>query len=296
MLAAALKARRVAESEVVRLERAVSTWEDEAERTAGELAELEASAGQLMNAEDPHTAARDMAGKAMELRFLIDGARAAAQTARQQLVSAREELALAQAVEKRQAAAKLIAEADEHQAKVDALLDQLQVLDGVRYVPRFPTPEEQQAIMHRDGRVEITLPTGEVLRQPIAPLLAEAEALEAPVLEARRVREAAFRPLVPSARIDVPAWDDIDADSTITCAVTEGAGQAEFEILAVALDGGRQTVTLPDESGRRSWSRRLRIQAGGGSAEIRCNGQVLAKETRPGRLLNDGVARWWVER
>jgi hypothetical protein len=137
---AALKARRSAESEVTRLERSVASWEDEAERTAAELVDLEASAGAVMDSDDPRAAAREMAGKAMELRFLIDGARAAAEKSRLQLRDAREELALAQAAEKRQEAAKLTAEADAHQAKVDDLLRQLEELDGPRYVPTSRPP------------------------------------------------------------------------------------------------------------------------------------------------------------
>lgn len=292
---AALKARRSAESEVTRLERALASWEDEADRTAAELAELESSASSIMDAEDPRAAAREMSGRAMELRFLIDGARAAAEKSRLQLRDAREELALAQAAEKRQQAAKLTAEADAHQAKVDALLDQLEALDGARYVPYFPTPEEQQAIMARDGRFEWTHPTGEAMRYPVAQLLADAETLEAPALEARRAREAAAGPLFASARIDVPAWDDLDSDSGVQCSVSEGHGSATFEVITGGQHGGVQVVTLPDEQGRRAWGKRVRIQAGGGGAEIRCNGAVLAKETRPGRLMNDGFARWWVE-
>jgi hypothetical protein len=278
---AALKARRSAESEVTRLERSVASWEDEAERTAAELAELEASASSIMDADDPRAAARERAGKAMELRFLIDGARAAAEKSRLQLRDAREELSLAQAAEKRQEAAKLTAEADAHQAKVDALLDQLEALDAARYVPYFPSPEEQQAIMARDGRFEWTHPTGEAIRYPVAQLLVDAETLEAPVIEARRAREAAARPLVASAEIQVPDWDDLDSDSGVTCRVSEGFGTATFEVLTGGQHGGVQVVTLPDEQGRRVWGKRVRIQPGGGGAEIRSDGEVLAGASTP---------------
>jgi hypothetical protein len=59
--------------------------------------------------------------------------------------------------------------------------------------------------------------------------------------------------------------------------------------------GGREVVTLPGANGVRYWGKRVKLQAGGGGAEIRCNGEVLAKEVRPGRLKNDGLAHWWVE-
>ena len=55
-------------------------------------------------------------------------------------------------------------------------------------------------------------------------------------------------------------------------------------------------MTLPDEHGRRSWGKRVKLQAGGGSAEIRCNGEVLAKETRPGELRVSGLNTWYVKR
>jgi len=292
---AAIRSRKSAESEVARLERAVATWEDDAQRTTAELQELEASAASLVDADDPRAAAREMAGKAMELRFLIDGARAAAEKSRLQLRDAREELALAQAAEKRQQAAKLTAEADAHQAKVDELLRQIEVLDEVRYVPYAMSPEEQQRIMQRDGRVETFRPKTDYLRDPIGPLLADAAELERTVNEARLDRAERESPLIPRADILVPAWDDINGMSSVGCSVNNGTGSVTFEVSADGQQGGDWTVTLPDEQGRRSWGKRVKLQAGGGSAVIRCDGQVLARETRPGQLLNDGMARWWVD-
>ncbi|TFV49538.1 hypothetical protein [Blastococcus sp. TF02A-35] len=290
---AAIRSRKSAESEVARLERAVATWEDDAQRTATELEELEASTASLVDSDDPRAAAREMAGKAMELRFLVDGARAAAEKSRLQLRDAREELALAQAAEKRQQAAKLTAEADAHQVKVDELLRQLEELDGPRYVPDWPTPEEHQRLLNTYGRVERTLSKSEVLRKPIGPLLAEAEQLERQVREARADRAERESPVVPSASVIVPRWDDIDGTSQVSCSVNRGTGSVTFEVSTSA--DGIDFVTLPDEQGRRSWGKRVKLQAGGGRATVRCNGQVLAEEHRPGRLLNDGVARWWVD-
>jgi hypothetical protein len=279
------------------LERSVASWEDEAERTAAELAELEESASSIMDADDPRAAARERAGKAMELRFLIDGARAAAEKSRLQLRDAREELALAQAAEKRQEAAKLTAEADELQGKLDELLRQLTALDGATYVPEAELGyEERQAVMLREGRYVVPpQPRADVLRDEAAALIVAAERLEQPVFDERRARAEREAPLVPSASILVPAWDDIDSDSHLTCRVSEGVGSATFEAITGGQHGGVEIVTLPDEQGRRIWGKRVKVQAGGGGAEIRCNDQVLAKEVRPGQLMNDGMARWWVD-
>lgn len=291
-MAAALRSLKAAESEVSRLEGVVARWQREATAKQEALAELKASVGVRVLAGE---GSRELAVEAMDLEFAIEGAAAAALVAEEQLAEARDDLALAQAAEIRQKAEKLTREADAHQAKVDELLRQLEELDGPRYVPYQPTADERNYALQMNHPLEWTLSKADLLRDPIAPLLAEAEALEAPVLEKRRARDAAARPLVPSARIDLPAWDDVDARSSVSCSVSEGAGSATFEILCGSLDAGREVVTLPDDQGRRAWSRNLRIQAGGGTAEIRCNGQVLAKETRPGRLKNDGLAHWWVE-
>jgi chemotaxis protein histidine kinase CheA len=296
-----MRALTKAQSEVTRLEALIERCRNDAETHREELARLQASAGDAVLAamDDPQAAraaARERAVASQELQFLVTGHLAAAEAAELQLRDAREELALAQAAEKRQQAAKLTAEADAHQGKVDALLDQLEELDGPRYVPERPSPDDHAYALQMGRSVSWILSKTDLLREPIGPLLAEAEALEAPVLEARRAREAASRPLVPSASIMVPAWDDIDSDSQLVCQVSEGAGSATFEVRAGGQQGGTWTVTLPDETGRRSWGRRVKLQAGGGGAEIRCNGEVLAKETRPGRLMNDGFARWWVER
>jgi hypothetical protein len=291
-MAAVLRSLRAAESEVGRLEGVVARWQREAEAKQAALAELKASVGRRVLAGE---GSRELAVEAMDLEFAIEGAAAAARVAEEQLAEARDELALAQAAERRQKAEKLTGQADAHQAKVDELLRQLEELDGPRYVLYQPSAEEQKYAAEMNRRLEWTIPKGEVIRGQVAQLLAEAEALEAPVLEKRRAREAASRPLVASAEIRVPAWDDVDSDSHVSCSVSEGAGSATFEVLSVNLPGAREVVTLPDALGRRSWGRKLRIPAGGGTAEVRCSGQVLAKETRPGRLMNDGLARWWVE-
>lgn len=282
-----------AQAEVARLEQAEARWLSDAAVKRQALADLEATAGDQVLADETGTAGRQLAVDATELRYGIDGADKAAQAAQRQLHDARGDVALALAAQKREEAAKLAAVADAHDAKVSAVLDQLEALDGVRYVPHYPSPEEQRAIMARDGRLEWTIAKGEVIREPVAQLLAEAEALEAPVLEERRARERATRQLVPSARIDVPAWDDMNSDSGLYCSVSEGYGSAVFEM-------GNGThfeplVTLPDENGRRSWGKTIRIPPGAGTRQIRCNGEVLAKVVRPGRLMNDGFARWWVE-
>jgi hypothetical protein len=284
-----------AEAEVARLEQAEARWLSDAAVKRQALADLEATAGEQVLADETGTVGRQLAVDATELRYGIDGAEKAAQAARRQLADARGDLALAQAAIKREEAAKLTAVADAHDAKVGELLRQLRELEGVDYAWHQPSVDEQHAMRARGERVEWTIPNGDVLRNPVAALLAEAEALEAPVLEERRAREAAARPLAPSATISVPRWDDVDSDSQVSCRVSEGAGSATFEVSVGGQQGGTWTVTLPDEQGRRAWGKRVRIQAGGGGATIRCNGQVLAKDTRPGRLMNDGLARWWVD-
>ena len=290
-----LKAIRSAESEVTRLEGAVARWQGEAEAKRAELAELRASAGQRVFADETGTASRTLALEAQDLQFQIEGAEAAAVVAEQQLEEARDELALAVAVEKRDQAAKLTREADEHQAKVDALLNQLEALDGPRYVPFEPSADDRRYAAQMNHELSWIVSKAVLMRDPIAPLLAEAEALERPVQEKRAARERAAASLTPSAQIIAPAWDDIDSTTQLSCSVTEGRGTATFEVSAGGQQGGNWTVSLPDEQGRRSWGRSVKIQAGGGHAVIRCNGEVLAQVTRPGRLLNDGLAHWWVE-
>jgi hypothetical protein len=294
-MTAALKARRTAESEVTRLEAAVLRWQREAEQKRAELAELRASVGARVFADETGTVSRELAQNALDLQFQIEGAEAATQVAEQQLHEARQELVMAQAAEKRDQAAKLTREADAHQAKVDELLRQLEELDGPRYVPYVPSVEEQEALRRRGELIEWIIPKADALRGPAEDLLAEVQAMEAPVLEERRAREAAARPLVPSAQINVPAWDDMNSDSQLSCRVSEGFGSATFEMVTGGQHGGVEVVTLPDAQGRRIWGKRVRIQPGGGGAEIRCTGEVLAKETRPGRLMNDGFAHWWVK-
>jgi hypothetical protein len=284
-----------AESEVTRLEQAVVRWQDEAERTREELAELEAGAGAVMLSERPREAAREMAGRALELRFLIDGAQAAAQAAERQLRDARWDLALAQVADKRQRAGKLTAEADALQAKVDEMLRQLTELDGATYVPQ---PEllgpEREAAVYNGGYELPVPPRADVLRDEAAKLLGEAQRLEDRVTEERRDLAERESPVVPRASIRVPAWDDVDSDSQVSCFVNEGTGSATFEVSTPGQNGGVELVTLPDEQGRRSWGKRVRIPPGTG-AEIRCNGQVLAQESRPGRLVGNGLGTWWVE-
>jgi hypothetical protein len=289
-----LRSRTKAESEVARAEQAVARWQGEAESKRAELAELRASAGATVFADDTGTASRTLAYSALDLQFQIDGAEAATVVAEQQLHEARQELVMAQAAEKRDQAARLSAEAEVLQGKVDDLLRQLTALDGATYVPE---PElglaEREAVMIQHGRYVLpVVPRADVLREEAGALLAEVAAMERPVLEERRTREAALRSLVPSAQIDVPAWDDIDSDTIISCRVSEGTGSARFEIGRD--ESFRHLVTLPDEQGRRSFGQRVRLQPGG-KQEIRCNGEVLAKAERPGRLKNDGLARWWVQ-
>lgn len=129
-----------AESEVSRLEQAVVRWQGEAEQKQTELAELEATAGDRVLADETGTLARTLAVDAQELRFLIDGARAAAEAAARQLRTARADLCRAKAAEARQEAEALHRQADAHQVQVDALLAQLHDLDGVDYVWMEPDP------------------------------------------------------------------------------------------------------------------------------------------------------------
>lgn len=294
-MTAVLRSRRAAESEVTRLEAAVTRWQGEAETKRAQLVELRASAGAVVFADETGTASRTLALNAQDLQFQIDGAEAASVVAEQQLREAREELALAQAAEKRQEAVKLTAVAEAHQGKVNDLLRQLTELDGATYIPepRLTGAELQAEFARTGGPYTAPVePRAWGLHDQAAALLREAQALEAPVLERRAAQERAAAPLVPAADISVPAWNDIDSDTIISCRVSEGIGSAVFEIGHG--DSFRHLVTLPDVAGRRSWGQRVRFQPGG-RQEIRCNGEVLAKAERPGRLMTDGIARQWVE-
>lgn len=288
-----------AESEVARLEQAVVRWQSEAEQKRQELAELEAAAGERIFS--GQVTPRELAVDKDELRFSVDGALAAAKAAERHLLEARQELALAQAAEKRDQAARLTAEADALQEKVDALLGQLTELDGATYVPQ---PElfgaEREAAVNNGGYELPVQPRADVLRDQAAALLGEAQRLEERVAEERRQIAEQETPIVPRATIRVPAWDDVDSDSHISCSVGQGPGSATFEVqtsgnTGTGLHPNHFVVTLPDEEGRRHWGRPVRIPPGG-SAEVRCGGQVIAKEQRPGRLVGNGLGSWWVER
>jgi hypothetical protein len=275
-----------AQAEVARLEQAVARWRSDAEVKRAALAELERGAGDAVLADETGTVGRQLAVDATELRYGIDGADKAAEAARRQLGDARDELALAQAAQLREQAAKLTREADAHRAKVDDLLAQLEALDGPRYVAYEPSPEEQRDALQTGRSLSWIESRTVLLRDPIGPLLAEAEALERPVLEKRRALEAASRPLVPSARVELPRWDDVDAGAVVCCEVSEGAGAVTFEVGHG--EYFEPLVTLPDDAGWRVFRKLVRLRPGG-RLEVRCNGEVLAAAERPGRLRANDV-------
>lgn len=85
-------------------------------------------------------------------------------------------LKLAQAYQLRQEAAQKAVGRDDHMAKVKALLDQLQELDGAPYVPFAPRPLMPGEWRDPQPRA---IPVSETLQRQINDLLARAEQLEA---------------------------------------------------------------------------------------------------------------------
>ncbi|MFQ1002620.1 hypothetical protein [Modestobacter sp. SSW1-42] len=149
-----------AESEVSRLEQAVVRWQAEAEQKQADLAALEASAGDRVLADETGTLARALAVDAQELRFLIDGARAAAEAATRQLRTARANVSRARADEVRDQLAAATRRAEAHQAKVDDLLRQLKELDNVDYTWHEPSAGPGE-------RLEYSIPIRKVHRVEI---------------------------------------------------------------------------------------------------------------------------------
>lgn len=290
-----LRTLRGAESEVERLEREVARWTTEAENRRRELADLERDSGAAVLAHDPASAVRELTIRQMDLRTWIVGAQGASAAAEEQLVLARWDLDEARAVEMRDQAAKFTATAEAHQAKVTTLLAQLRELDGVDYVPFEPSKEDIQSGMFNDGHFSWEVPHGTVLWDPVQPLLDEASRLEQRVAAERAAAARAVAPVVPTASILVPAWDDVDSESQVSCRISEGVGSATFEVSTSGQYGGIEVVTLPDQDGSRMWGKRVKLQAGGGSAKVTCGGAVLAREVRPGSLMANGTQSVWVD-
>lgn len=288
-LTGALRARKSAESKVEELQEIVARWHREAETRREELAGLHASAGPRVLAagadgDGARAAARMAAVEAQELQFLIDGARAAAQAAEEQLRDARWALDLARAAEKRQEAARLTGQAAAHQAKVDELLHQLTELDGATYIPEPELEgEARRSAIHNGGYLAPIRPKAELIREPVAQLLADAEALEARVAAEQADLREKTSPVVPWARLDFPDPLDTYGDTKVHLAVNDGIGSATFEVWVNA--NCEQTVTLPDENGKRRFGTKVRVPAGGGRAQVRCSGQVIAEGVRPGRRV-----------
>lgn len=269
-----------AQSEVERLELEVARWEADAQTKREELAELEASVGDVVLADETGTAARELAMTAMELRFTIDGAKAAARSAERKLRAARWALIDAQAAELREQAATVRAEAEQRQVTVNELKAALEEFEGGDWRPWQPEP----------GAFG-TFPLSP-LRTP--PMFAEAERLDSQALQlAERVaqerRQAAV--VVPDARIvwagqhDHGHWTNL----AVEAAVNDGAGTVRFEVL---LNGrGVESFVLPD--GDRRGVRMLIAGFHGDTLEVRADGAVLVSESPsvPDGEIRDGRGR-----
>lgn len=157
-----------AEAEVVRLEQAAAQWRAESETKRIELRQLQDNLGdQVLEGAD----ARRLHATAEDLRILIAGADAAAESADRKLRTARAEVFRARAADVRQQAEAAHRTADAHQSRVEKLLDQLEEVDGVRYgwkEPEYPQPGQSW-----------TVPRGDVLRMEADRLTEQADALDA---------------------------------------------------------------------------------------------------------------------
>lgn len=275
-----LAALRKAQSEVERLELEVARWEADAEAKRAELAALEAGVGDVMLAGEGAPSARELAVTALELRFTIDGAKAAARSTETKLREARWALADAQAAELREKAATVRAEAVKRQARVDELKAALEEFEGGDWRPR--QPDAQDVVQAGAAGIMLvplrTPPLFEQARQ----LDAQAQAIEDRVAGERR--QAAV--LVPHAEVH---WDGQQhykgtVSVLVAAGVNDGRDSMEFEVL---LDGAVvQRFTLPDERGRRGWREHVDVFAEG-TLSVRAAGRVLASrrvELPPGTV------------
>ena len=191
-----LKKIQGAESEVDRLAGVVAQWEAEGAVKRAELADLESRIGDEVLADE--SAADRLTEAATRLRSRIELADRTASAAGRHLQGARAALAVAQAVEKRERAGRLRARAEEHEAKVDALAEQLRALDPTASVNlRRPDPDDR-----RKARADSVLGIVSIYNAGDRPpfiqwhhdadvLLEEAEALEQSAAGVERATPAA---------------------------------------------------------------------------------------------------------
>jgi hypothetical protein len=133
------------EREVARLEGVVGQWEAESATKRAELADLESRIGDEVLADE--SAADGLTDTAARLRSRIELANRTAEAAGRKLQAARGGLALAQAAEKRDRAGKLRAQAVAHEAKVDAVAEQLRALDPTAVIELGrPTADERRKV------------------------------------------------------------------------------------------------------------------------------------------------------
>lgn len=177
-----------AEAEVARLEAAAAQWRAEAAGQRAKLEELQASLGdQVLEGVD----ARQLHVAADDLRILIAGAEAAAESADRKLTGARPEVIRAKAREVRKRADAAVQAADAHQGKVDSLLAQVRELESADYVWIGP-PE---------GATSWTIPTSDSLRHEANQLMAEADALDQRAADAEQGAERAPAAYGPRALV-----------------------------------------------------------------------------------------------
>lgn len=271
-----------AQSEVERLELAVARWQTEAEAKRQELVDLEAGAGEAVLADETGSAARELAVTSMELRFSVDGARAAAQAAQTKLRGARWELELARAAEKREEAAGLRSVAEQRQAKIDELVAAVVEFEGGDWRPWEPTQE--QVIQAGAAGVPLSPRRTPPMLARAAELDRQAQTLEERV--AAEQRQAA--PVEPHARIVWPGkhYKGQLVNLAAEAGVNEGVGSVRFEVLR-----NGQVVherTLPD--GDRRGFRKSIDGFHGDTIEVLADGKLIASETpkAPDGEVNDG--------
>ncbi|MCU1613012.1 MAG: hypothetical protein JWO98_552 [Frankiales bacterium] len=253
-----------AQSEVERLELEVARWEGDARTKREELAALEASVGDVVMTDETGTAARELAVTAMELRFLIDGAHAAARAAERKLRDARWALMGAQAAELRERSGKVRVEAEGRQAKVDELRAALVEFEGGDWRPWDP-PSGSYGMV-----VPPPLKTPQMFAEADR-LDREASALEEQVAVERQ--RASVR--IPTARIDWrPSHSSGQSSAAFSCSVTEGLGSVVFELTKDGHPIG--AVTLPDDRGNLGSRDLVDLGGFGELLEVHCAGEVLA--------------------
>jgi hypothetical protein len=130
-VAAEVSAREVTAAEVDAAQGLVAKWEAEEAAAASELEDLQGRAGDELLDDD--TAAERLPGQMAGLRDRVVIARAAAGKARQRLEGARRAALEAEAVEWDAAADEAQRRLDEHRARVEGLLRQLDELDNAAY-------------------------------------------------------------------------------------------------------------------------------------------------------------------